>query len=271
VSDSPRPLLLGIVLAVASCTRAPVAPASTDPPEPTTGLSATAADATAGRGSAVPAGDDDLQAKQRRRMVERDLAPRGIGDPEVLRAMGSVPRHAYVPAELAPQAYDDNPLPIGEEQTISQPYIVALMTQLAQVGPDDRVLEVGTGSGYQAAVLAEIVREVYTIEIVGPLATRAAETLRAAGYTNIHTRIGDGYRGWPEAAPFDAILVTAAPAEVPPPLLAQLAPGGRLVVPEGTFEQELVVYTRGEKGIERRRALPVRFVPMTGEAQTPRP
>jgi protein-L-isoaspartate(D-aspartate) O-methyltransferase len=204
-------------------------------------------------------------------MVERDLAPRGIRDPEVLRAMGKVPRQAYVPAALAAQAYDDNPLPIGEAQTISQPYIVAFMTELAQIGPGDKVLEIGTGSGYQAAVLAEIAREVYTIEIIAPLATRAAKALEAAGYTNVHTRTGDGYRGWPEAAPFDAILVTAAPPTVPPPLLEQLAPGGRLVVPEGTFDQDLVVYTRGEKGIERRRALPVRFVPMTGEAQTPRP
>jgi protein-L-isoaspartate(D-aspartate) O-methyltransferase len=223
-------------------------------------------------GAAAPlAGDDDLQAGRRRRMIERDLVPRGIRDPEVLRAMGKVPRQTYVLPALSAQAYDDNPLPIGEDQTISQPYIVALMTELAHIGPADRVLEVGTGSGYQAAVLAEIARDVYTIEIIEPLATRASAALRAAGYTNVHTRTGDGYRGWPEAAPFDAILVTAAPAEVPPPLLAQLAPGGRLVVPEGTSNQELVVYERGEKGIERRRALAVRFVPMTGEALSPRP
>jgi protein-L-isoaspartate(D-aspartate) O-methyltransferase len=164
-------------------------------------------------------------------------------------------------------AYDDRPLPIGEGQTISQPYIVGLMTELASVRAGARVLEVGTGSGYQAAVLAEMGAEVYTIEIVEPLARTAARTLDAQGYTAVHVRTGDGYDGWPEAAPFDAVIVTAAPPQVPEPLRQQLKEGGRLVVPVGEGDQELQVITRSDGGFSERTVLPVRFVPMTGEAQ----
>lgn len=200
-------------------------------------------------------------------MVRRQLAARDITDERVLAAMRRVPRHRFVPAAQRPWAYDDRPLPIGHEQTISQPYIVALMTQLAALEPGDRVLEIGTGSGYQAAVLAELGCEVWSIEIVRPLGERAGRLLAELGYDRVHTRIGDGYRGWPEHAPFDAVLVTAAPPEIPEPLLEQLAVGGRLVVPVGRGVQDLIVVTRTEDGFPRRRHIPVRFVPMTGEAQ----
>jgi protein-L-isoaspartate(D-aspartate) O-methyltransferase len=208
------------------------------------------------------AGADFEQA--RTRMVAGQLAARDIDDGRVLAAMRKVPRHEFVPADVRAQAYEDSPLPIGHGQTISQPYIVALMTQLAMVGPHARVLEVGTGSGYQAAVLAELAGEVYTIEILEPLARRAEQTLARLGYTRVHVRHGDGWRGWPEAAPFDAILVTAAPPKVPPALLDQLAVGGRLVIPVGDDDQELRVYHRTKAGIETRDVAPVRFVPMTG-------
>jgi protein-L-isoaspartate(D-aspartate) O-methyltransferase len=203
----------------------------------------------------------------RDRMVTTQLAGRGIEDKRVLAAMRTVPRHEFVPSELALRAYDDSPLPIGHEQTISQPYIVALMTELATIRPNAKVLEVGTGSGYQAAILAEVAKDVYSIEIVEPLARRAAETLRRLGYARVHLRTGDGYRGWPEAAPFDAVIVTAAPGRVPAPLLEQLAPGGRLVIPVGTRDQMLEVHRRTSDGIVIERKVPVRFVPMTGEAQ----
>jgi protein-L-isoaspartate(D-aspartate) O-methyltransferase len=203
----------------------------------------------------------------RKRMVRTQIAARGIVDPRVLAAMRTVPRHEFVPDTLVGRAYDDGPLPIGYSQTISQPYIVALMTEAAAIGPSAKVLEVGTGSGYQAAVLAEVAKDVYSIEIVEPLATRAETTLRRLGYQRVHVRHGDGYRGWPEAAPFDAILVTAAPEKVPQPLLEQLAPGGRLVIPVGSGVQYLEVYRRTDKGIAVERVAPVRFVPMTGEAQ----
>ncbi len=202
----------------------------------------------------------------RERMVREQLASRDVKDARVLAAMRRVPRHEFVPAALRAQAYADGPLPIGHEQTISQPYIVALMTQLAALGPASRVLEVGTGSGYQAAILAEVARDVYTIEIVEPLARSAEATLRRLGYERVHVRAGDGYRGWPEAAPFDAILVTAAPERVPAPLLEQLAVGGRLVIPVGRIDQELEVHRRTATGFEVERVAPVRFVPMTGEA-----
>ncbi len=175
----------------------------------------------------------DPYLKARRAMVKYQIAIRGIEDPDVLAAMEQVPRHEFVPPEEVEQAYDDHPLPIGYGQTISQPYIVALMTELLAVKPGDKVLEIGTGSGYQAAVLAELTDEVYTVEIIPELAASAAERLRRLGYTQVHTKTADGYHGWPEQAPFDAIIVTAAPDHVPPPLIEQLKDGGRLVIPVG--------------------------------------
>ncbi len=186
--------------------------------------------------------------------------------PAVRRAIATVPRERFVPPRLAEAAYENRPLPIGEGQTISQPFIVALMTELLQPKPDDIVLEVGTGSGYQAAVLAECVAKVYSIEIVAPLAQRARAALDAAGYRNVETRIGDGYQGWPEAAPFDGVIVTAAPDHVPPRLVEQLKPGGRLVIPVGPrmATQELLVIEAGtDNRAVTRRTIAVRFVPMT--------
>lgn len=199
-------------------------------------------------------------------MVERQIASRGIRDPQVLRAMRAVPRHRFVPESQRASAYEDRPLPIGHQQTISQPYIVALMSELADLKRGDKVLEVGTGSGYQAAVLAEMGVEVFSIEIVEPLAKQAAATLSELGY-DVTVRHGDGYAGWPEHAPFDAILVTAAPPRIPEPLEAQLALGGRLVIPVGKQFQSLVRVTRTENGLRKEKVLPVRFVPMTGEVQ----
>jgi protein-L-isoaspartate(D-aspartate) O-methyltransferase len=189
------------------------------------------------------AGDDPSSAA-RERMVAEQIAARGVADARVLAAMRKVPRHEFVPADVRARAYDDSPLAIGHDQTISQPYIVALMTELAALGPGARVLEIGTGSGYQAAVLAEVAGAVYTIEILAPLARRAEATLSRLGYGRVHVRQGDGYRGWPEAAPFDAIVVTAAAPKVPPALLEQLADGGRLVMPVGDREQHLEVHRR---------------------------
>jgi protein-L-isoaspartate(D-aspartate) O-methyltransferase len=200
-------------------------------------------------------------------MVTEQLIPRGVKDKSVLEAMRQVPRHEFVPEAVRAHAHDDRPLPIGLDQTISQPYIVALMSELARVGRGSRVLEVGTGSGYQAAVLAHLGAEVYSIEIVAPLARRAAETLARLGYKSVKTRTGDGYQGWAEAAPFDAILVTAAPDHVPEPLIRQLRIGGRMVIPVGRAgEQDLKVLTRTKTGVEERMVIPVRFVPMTGRA-----
>ncbi len=213
------------------------------------------------------AGVEDRYRDERKRMVQTQLVSRDIVDPRVLEAMGKVPRHEFVGERERSAAYHDGPLPIGERQTISQPYIVAIMTQLARLDEHSRVLEVGTGSGYQAAVLAEVAGEVYSIEIIAELAERAHALLVRLGYTKVHLRLGDGYAGWPEAAPFDAILVTAAPPRIPEPLLEQLAIGGRLVVPVGRWSQELMVYTKTEEGIDRRSIFPVRFVPMTGEIQ----
>jgi len=203
---------------------------------------------------------------ERRRMVDEQIEAREIVDPRVLEAMRTVPRHEFVPAAERTHAYEDRPLPIGEGQTISQPYIVALMTQLAAVGTGSRVLEVGTGSGYQAAVLEACGAEVYTIEIVDALAKRAQRDLTRLGYKKVHVRSGDGYRGWPEVAPFDAIVVTAAAPRVPPALLEQLRVGGRLVIPVGeTWDaQSLQVHVRTETGFEVHDVVPVRFVPMTG-------
>ena len=217
---------------------------------------------------AATAGADSFDAA-RQTMVQQQLVARDIDDPRVLEAMRKVPRHRFVPEEHEAHAYLDQPLPIGHDQTISQPYIVALMTQLARPAPGDRVLEVGTGSGYQAAVLAELAAEVYSIEIVTPLATRAALLLRRLGYSNFAVRSGDGYAGWPEHAPFDAIVVTAAPERIPAPLLEQLAPGGRLVIPVGPMHstQQLRVVEKDAQGrLHERSVSPVRFVPLTGEA-----
>jgi protein-L-isoaspartate(D-aspartate) O-methyltransferase len=220
----------------------------------------------AGHEPAAPSARDD-RAKERDMMVSQQIEARGVRDPRVLAAMRKVPRHEFVPKEQVPRAYDDHPLPIGHEQTISQPYIVAAMSELASVGPGARVLEVGTGSGYQAAILAELGAQVFTIEIVEPLARSAAATLARLGYDQVKVRAGDGYRGWPEEAPFDAVIVTAAPPRVPEPLKEQTKVGGRLVIPVGEGYQELLVLTRTPKGFVERAVFPVRFVPMTGEAQ----
>jgi len=203
----------------------------------------------------------------REEMVRDQIEARGIQDRLVLEAMRLVERHRFVPEEEVRFAYADMPLPIGHSQTISQPYIVALMSELAQVGPGDKVLEVGTGSGYQAAVLAAMGATVYSVEIVAPLACRAQELLAELGYENVHLRQGDGYGGWPEVAPFDAIVVTAAPPEVPEPLKAQLAVGGRLVIPVGKGVQQLMVTERTREGFYEHPSILVRFVPMVGEAE----
>ncbi|HEX7702412.1 MAG TPA: protein-L-isoaspartate(D-aspartate) O-methyltransferase [Kofleriaceae bacterium] len=220
----------------------------------------------AGSAAAAPVLDAADRAAAREQMVRDTIEAKGIRDPRVLAAMRRVPRHELVPAALQAHAYDDTALAIGHEQTISQPYIVAAMTEAAHVGPGKRVLEIGTGSGYQTAVLAELGADVYSIEILEPLAKRAAADLARLGYTAVHLRTGDGYRGWPEAAPFDAIVVTAAPLEVPQPLVDQLAVGGRLVIPIGRDDQVLKVLTRTAAGIKAETMFDVRFVPMTGQA-----
>jgi protein-L-isoaspartate(D-aspartate) O-methyltransferase len=190
------------------------------------------------------------------------MRARGISNPSVLEAIARVPRHLFVPPDAQKLAYDDRPLPIGYGQTISQPYIVAFMTDALQTAPDQSVLEIGTGSGYQAAVLAELVRNVYTIEIVPELGERARKTLATAGYRNVEVRTGDGYRGWPERAPFPRIIVTAAPPEIPQALVDQLAVGGIMVLPVGSASQELVVVTKTATGITQKHTIPVVFVPM---------
>lgn len=210
----------------------------------------------------------DTFATERALMVDEQIARRGVTDPLVLAAMRKVPRHEFVPESYRKYAYADEPLPIGEGQTISQPYIVAVMTDTLGLNKDSKVLEIGTGSGYQAAVLAEIAKDVYTIEIVEPLCKQAAATLARLGYTNVHVRCGDGYRGWPEAAPFDAIIVTAAPDHVPQPLVDQLKPLGRMCIPVGDLYQELMLITKTDRGVTQKEMLPVRFVPMTGEAES---
>jgi protein-L-isoaspartate(D-aspartate) O-methyltransferase len=213
--------------------------------------------------------EDPRFVEARRKMVERGLKGRDITDPKVLEVMGRVPRQLFVEPSLRSQAYADHPLPIGEGQTISQPYIVALMTQILQVKPEEKVLEIGTGSGYQAAVLAEMTNQVYTIEIRESLAKQAAQRLKKLGYDKVRVKYGDGYFGWEEAAPFDALIVTAAANHIPPPLIKQLKEGGRLVIPLGstTYFQTLTLLTK-EKGKTRiQHLLGVSFVPMTGEAR----
>ena len=206
------------------------------------------------------------RGEERQQMVEQQLRARGIADQAVLTAIGSVLRHRFVPEELSSNAYDDRPLPIGFDQTISQPYIVAYMTEALGLSPEARVLEIGSGSGYQTAVLAELVREVYSIEIVPELAARSRNLLSALGYENVDIREGDGYAGWPEKAPFDAIIVTASPDHVPQPLIDQIAVGGRLVIPVGRVIQSMMILTRTPNQVVEEITLPVRFVPMTGEA-----
>jgi protein-L-isoaspartate(D-aspartate) O-methyltransferase len=208
---------------------------------------------------------EDRWGSARARMVEEQLRGRDIRSSRVLEVMRRVPRHRFVPLELQDEAYRDTPLPIGHRQTISQPYIVAFMTEALDVQPEHKVLEIGTGSGYQAAVLAELARDVYTIEIVAPLADVARETLTNLGYRNVHTRTGNGYLGWPEEAPFDRIIVTAAPPEVPPALVEQLRLDGLIAIPVGTDLQELRIMRRTVKGLSTVKTLPVRFVPMTGK------
>ena len=209
----------------------------------------------------------DTFAAERDAMVAQQIRARGIRDAAVLKAMRKVPRHRFVPAAVRYLAYRDRALPIGSEQTISQPYIVAYMTEAADISPDETVLEIGTGSGYQAAVLGEIAREVYTIEIIPELAEQARNTLAELGYTNVHTKTGNGYLGWPERAPFAAILVTAAPEQVPQALVDQLALGGRMVVPVGAINQDMMLIEKTRNGLVERRTIPVRFVPMTGRPQ----
>lgn len=255
----PRPIrralsLSGVLLtAMAACRGAP---GTSAPPAPT----------ALSRSSTTPEGSDPTQ-QIRERMVREQIEARDIKDARVLAAMRKVPRHLFVPGWARGLSYDDSPAPIGYGQTISQPYIVALMTELAAVSPGARVLEVGTGSGYQAAILAEVGAKVYSIEIIEGLATSAAKILSELGYQSVSVRAGDGYRGWSDAAPFDAILVTAAPPRVPEPLKEQLRVGGRLVVPVGRGVQDLCVITRHEDGFTERTVIPVRFVPMTGEVE----
>ncbi|MFZ3375244.1 MAG: protein-L-isoaspartate(D-aspartate) O-methyltransferase [Chthoniobacterales bacterium] len=210
-------------------------------------------------------------ALERRRMVQEQLMPRGIHDARVLAVMSKVPREEFVPQDVRAQSYSDGPLPIGQGQTISQPYIVSLMTEQLRLEPSDRVLEIGTGSGYQAAVLAELVTDVYTIEIIEPLVKNAEATLARLGYKNVHVKAGDGYKGWPEQAPFDAIIVTCAPDRVPQSLTEQLKADGRMIIPVGEqFAQELYLLEKKNGQLKESAILPVLFVPMLGEAMKPK-
>lgn len=201
----------------------------------------------------------------REEMITRHIQNRGITDPAVLQALREVPREEFVPETLRPQAYEDNPLPIGHNQTISQPYIVALMTQLLALKPTDRVLEIGTGSGYQAAILGQLAAAVYSLEIIEPLAREARKTLERLGFRNVHVRTGDGYLGWPEESPFDAIIVTCAPDHVPPALIDQLREGGRMAIPVGPEGgvQDLFLLEKSDGTLKKHSVIPVRFVPLT--------
>jgi protein-L-isoaspartate(D-aspartate) O-methyltransferase len=214
-----------------------------------------------------PASPFDQFAEERERMVDDQIIPRDVTDPIVLQAMRRVPRQEFVPPEYLGQSYENHPLPIGYGQTISQPFIVAYMSENLALKPGDRVLEIGTGSGYQAAVLSPLAGQVYTVEIVPELAARSAALLKQLGCSNVTVRQGDGYLGWPEQAPFDAIMVTAAAPRIPEPLKRQLRDGGRLIIPVGEEWQELVLVTRRGERFEERRVLPVRFVPMTGKVR----
>ncbi len=211
-----------------------------------------------------PDGATDWNAA-RTTMIDEQIVTRDIKSPRVLDAMRKVPRHEFVPESMRGEAYGDTPLPIGYGQTISQPYIVAYMSEALELEPSHRVLEIGTGSGYQAAILGELAKEVFSIEIVAPLAAGARQTLARLGYKNVHVRAGNGYLGWPEEAPFDRVMVTAAPDEVPPALVEQLKVGGLMAIPVGIGVQELRILRRTADGVETLRTLPVRFVPMTGK------
>ena len=220
--------------------------------------------ATAGCGQQAPTVADF--AAQRQRMVDQQLKPRGINDERVIAAMAKVPREEFIPVDARTDAYEDGPLPIGHGQTISQPCIVAFMTEQLRLDPGDRILEIGSGSGYQAAILAELVSDVYTIEIVEPLAKTAEAALQRLGYKNVHIKVGDGYQGWPEEAPFDAVIVTCAPEKVPQPLVDQLKDGGRMVIPVGErFAQQLYLLEKKNGRLKESVTLPVRFVPMIRE------
>jgi protein-L-isoaspartate(D-aspartate) O-methyltransferase len=215
----------------------------------------------------APTGAQGREA-ERAAMVQEQLRGRDIRSAQVLDVMGRVPRHLFVPDAHRGEAYADRPLPIGHDQTISQPYIVAFMTQALDLRPTDRILEIGTGSGYQAAILGELGGQVYSIEIVAPLAERARALLASLGYRNVHVRAGNGYLGWPEEAPFDRIMVTAAPDDVPPALITQLKEGGLMAIPVGSAFQELRILRKTARGLETLATLPVRFVPMTGKPRT---
>ena len=225
-----------------------------------------AAIATTGCSQQTPTAADF--AAQRQRMVEQQLKPRGIKDERVLAAMAKVPREEFVPQNVRAEAYEDGPLPIGYDQTISQPYIVAFMTGQLRPKPGDRVLEIGSGSGYQAAILAELAADIYTIEIIEPIAKTAEATLQRLGYKNVHIKIGDGYEGWPKEAPFDSVIVTCAPEKVPQPLVDQLKDGGRMVIPVGErFAQQLYLLEKKSGQLKESVTLPVRFVPMLRSKQ----
>lgn len=228
-------------------------------------------DLSIANGKEVKSEESDF-AQKRKMMVERQIAARGVKNKKVLDAMNSVPRHLFVPERYRRGSYFDQPLPIGSGQTISQPYIVALMTEMLEVDSDDTVLEIGTGSGYQAAVLSPIVKKLYTIEIIEELGIQAAELLKSLGYDNVQVKISDGGLGWPEKAPFDAIIVTAAAPEIPEPLIEQLKPGGRMVIPvdNNYLSQDLLIVEKDEEGnIETKNTIPVRFVPLVeGEKST---
>lgn len=215
----------------------------------------------------VMMGGTDNYAISREKMVEKQIVKRGITDEKVISAMAKVPREEFVPLEYKPHAYIDSPLPIGYDQTISQPFIVALMTYLIDLKGGEKVLEIGTGSGYGAAVLAEISKEVYTIEIIEGLADSAKERLAKLGYDNIKVKCGDGFFGWEEYAPYDAIVVTCAPGYIPQPLVDQLKAGGKMVIPVGDYFQELILVTKTDEGIKEESIIPVRFVPMKGEVE----
>ncbi len=208
----------------------------------------------------------DQYSRNRKDMIEYQIKRRGIKDEKILEIMQKIPRHLFIPSIHWNQAYEDRPLPIGEHQTISQPYIVAFMTEVLRLKPDDKVLEIGTGSGYQAAILAELAREVYTIEIIEILGKTAERVFKDLGYNNIKVKIGDGYKGWKEYAPYDAIIVTCAPDHIPTPLIEQLKEGGRMVIPVGDYyNQELILVEKKEGKIVKKEVMPVIFVPMTGE------